>query len=155
MFRERLRKEIKWEHYGFHVAGEAKNGEDALEQCKSRHIDLALVDIYMPFMNGLELSKHLKDMYPNMEIVIITAYSEFEYAKQAIKYGVSDYLLKPYDKEELVLTLLKIKARHDEMTKNQKIAESYKKSMREMHLNDLVIGGDQQEREAILEQLAE
>ena len=155
MFRERLRKEIKWEHYGFHVAGEAKNGEDALEQCKSRHIDLALVDIYMPFMNGLELSKHLKDMYPNMEIVIITAYGEFEYAKQAIKYGVSDYLLKPYDKEELVLTLLKIKARHDAMTKNRKIAENYKNSLREMHLNDLVIGGDQQDREAILEQLAE
>jgi len=100
---------MEWEEYGFEVCCEAKNGVDALEKMNIYNPDIALVDINMPFMNGLDLVKKIKEDYPNIAIVLVTGHSEFDYAKQAIKLGVYDYILKPFNKEELMSTLLNIR----------------------------------------------
>ena len=85
------------------VVGEAKNGLEGLEIIELLQPDVTLIDIRMPIMDGLELSRTIyeKQICPDMKYVILTAYSEFEYAQKAIRYGVSDYLLKPLDENIL------------------------------------------------------
>lgn len=109
LFREFLRTSIHWEEYGFEICCEAKNGVEALEMAKVYDPDVVLTDISMPFMDGLELSSKLYEQNKDIGIVLITGHSEFEYARKAVKIGVSDYILKPFEKEELILTLLKLK----------------------------------------------
>ena len=83
------------------IAGEANNGKDGFELIKQLQPDLAFVDINMPMMSGLELLEALKQEGIPCKIVILTGYSEFEYAQKAIRFGVWDYLLKPIDKKQL------------------------------------------------------
>lgn len=109
IFREYLRKAIDWSAYGFEICCEAKNGQEALELMAVYEPDIVLSDITMPFMDGLELSKALKKTYDQTEVVLITGNAEFEYAKKAVKLGVADYIVKPFEKEELIVTLLSLK----------------------------------------------
>lgn len=109
IFREYMRTSFDFESYGFTICCEAKNGREALELMKDHDPDVVLTDINMPHMDGLTLSEKLLEQNPDLGIVLITGHSEFEYAKKAVKIGVSDYILKPFEKEELMLTLLKLK----------------------------------------------
>lgn len=104
-----LKTAIEWENYGFTICCEAKNGEEALNLAHVHLPDIVLTDINMPIMDGLMLTEELVKIYPEVSIVLITGYSDFEYARKAIRLGVSDYILKPFEKEEMILTLLKIK----------------------------------------------
>ena len=81
-------RKIKWEENGFLVAGDAENGEDALEKIEALEPDLILTDIRMPYMDGLTLAERVRQKYPSMKIVIFSGYDDFEYAKQAIKLNV-------------------------------------------------------------------
>lgn len=83
------------------VAGDAENGEDALEKIEALEPDLILTDIRMPYMDGLTLAERVRQKYPSMKIVIFSGYDDFEYAKQAIKLNVTEYILKPVNVEEL------------------------------------------------------
>jgi two-component system response regulator YesN len=76
---------------------DARNGEEALQFLKENPIDILFTDIRMPFMDGLELSRNALALYPSLKVIIYSAYSEFEYAKQAIKLRVFDYTLKPIE----------------------------------------------------------
>lgn len=109
LYRKYLIQSVEWEKHGFEVCGEAKNGLDALEKIDTCRPDIALVDINMPFMNGLELIEKLKESHPDIAVILVTGYNEFEYAQKAIKLGVLDYILKPFNQEELMIPLLKIK----------------------------------------------
>lgn len=100
---------IPFEKLGFELIGEASNGLEALEFCKKNKPDIIITDINMPLVTGLDLIKGLYELLPEIKILIISGYDYFEYAKTAIKYGVSDYLLKPVDENELVQALLRIK----------------------------------------------
>jgi len=77
----------------------AKNGEEGLAILKEHadEVDLVVTDISMPVMNGLEMIKEIKPLYPNLEIIIMTAHTESKYMEEAKEYGVNDYLLKPFD----------------------------------------------------------
>ena len=77
----------------------AKNGEEGLKVLKehANEIDIVVTDISMPIMNGLDMIKEIKVLYPNLEIVIMTAHTESKYMAEATQYGVNDYLLKPFD----------------------------------------------------------
>jgi YesN/AraC family two-component response regulator len=77
----------------------AKNGLEGLEVLKnhSNEIDIVVSDISMPIMNGLEMIKEAKRLYPDLEIIVMTAHTESKYRDEATKYGVNDYLLKPFD----------------------------------------------------------
>lgn len=84
------------------IAGEASNGEEAVEKAFLIKPDVILMDINMPVMDGLQASERIKQLNKDIEIVILTAYNYFEYAKRGIKIGVSDYLLKPFSNEEFL-----------------------------------------------------
>ena len=77
------------------------NGRDALSLIEEELPDLLITDIRMPVMDGMELIKEVSSRYPSLKTVLISAYSEFSYAKTAITCGVSEYLLKPFRPEEI------------------------------------------------------
>lgn len=93
----------------FEIIGKAGNGQDAIEKIEELRPQIVFTDISMPVMNGMELIKQIRQMSPNTVIVIISGYSDFEYAQQAIRYGVFNYLLKPLEDDALMETLFDIK----------------------------------------------
>lgn len=140
IFRDYLRQALDWDRYGFRIAGEAKNGLEALELADQHHFDMALIDINMPIMDGLELCEKLKDKHPHIEVVIITGHNEFEYARTAIRLGVEDYILKPFSKDELVLTLLKCRQKQEKSLEAKQTEQADRQLMVESVLNRLVTG---------------
>jgi two-component system response regulator YesN len=108
IFLEYLRGCIDWNAYGFEICCEAHDGREALEKMEEYMPDVVLTDITMPYLNGLELSERIIKDYPDTAVVLITGNNEFEYARKAVKIGVCDYIVKPFEKEELILSLLKL-----------------------------------------------
>lgn len=104
-----LRETVPWDKWGVRIAGEAHDGEEALEALARQDVDLILSDIRMPGMDGLELSRVISERFPAKRIVMLSGYDEFEYARQALRLGVRDYLLKPVDIDELMLVIRKIR----------------------------------------------
>ena len=99
-------KTFLWSDYQCHVAGFAENGITALHMMETEKADILISDIRMPKMNGLELSKAVKELAPETEIILLTGYAEFEYAKQAMSLGIRQYLLKPFRFEDIETALL-------------------------------------------------
>ncbi len=93
--REGLRDNIPWQQFGYEFVGEAGDGEMALPLIRKTTPDVLITDIKMPFMDGLTLSHIAGQEFPEMKIIIISGYDDFEYARQAISEGVDQYLLKP------------------------------------------------------------
>ncbi len=79
----------------------AKNGEEVMALIKEHDIDIVISDVRMPVMDGIEMARQIREGSSNICIILISAYTEFEYAREAIRYGVSDYIIKPIDREEL------------------------------------------------------
>jgi len=100
---------VNWAVHGFQVAGCAQSSAEALALFEQEHPDLVFCDVSMPVMDGLELSRRMKELRPDIRIVIITGYREFEYARKAIHIGVEEYVLKPVQAEELLQTAERIK----------------------------------------------
>ena len=93
----------------FEIVGTAVDGREALEKIDLLRPQVVFTDISMPVMGGMELIKAVRDNYPSTVIVIVSGYSDFAYAQQAIRYGVSNYLLKPLENDSLIETLFDIK----------------------------------------------
>lgn len=87
---------------------EAENGKDALFIMTQHNVDIILADINMPLMNGLTFSKEVKRLYPACKIALITGYDYLDYAIQAIKIGVDDYILKPVSKDDIHALLVRM-----------------------------------------------
>ena len=87
------------------VCAMAENGEEALEMLKTTRTDVVITDVYMPRMDGLTMTEKLKKRYPNLHVIIVSGYQEFEYARKALRCGVVDYLLKPVKLQELAQCL--------------------------------------------------
>jgi YesN/AraC family two-component response regulator len=98
---------------GFEAVGTFTDGADALGYVRERPVNAVITDIKMPGMSGLELAERLCAGYPQIKIVIVSGYGDFEFAKKAISFNVANYLLKPVDLNELAATLAKIKAALD------------------------------------------
>ena len=96
-----IKSETDWSLIGCEVVGEASNGIEGLEAAENLRPDLVLSDIRMPKMDGIEMAEKILERYPGTKVIFLTAYNEFEYARQAIRIGVSDYLLKPFQDGEL------------------------------------------------------
>lgn len=137
-FREYLKKAINWEEYGFVICAEARNGVEALDLAHKHQPHVALLDINMPLMNGLTLAENIKEQLKNICIIFITGYNEFEYARKAIKLGADDYVLKPFKKEELISTLLKLKVRIQMVLEEEERAKGDASFLRERFLNMLI-----------------
>ncbi len=96
-----IKNETDWSLIGCEVVGEASNGEEALEIAAETRPDLVISDIRMPRMDGLTLAEKLLERYPDVKVIFLTAYDEFEYARKAVRLGASDYILKPFGEGEL------------------------------------------------------
>ncbi|THF76554.1 response regulator [Cohnella fermenti] len=93
---------FEWDTLGIELAGTCENGLEVLRSFEEEPADLLLADIRMPWMDGLELAEKIKSRYPSTRIVILTGYSDFELVRSSLRCGVSDYLLKPSAKEDLI-----------------------------------------------------
>lgn len=107
---EGLRYTIDWTELGVEVVGVAYDGKDALHKVEKSAVELLLTDIRMDPMDGLQLAERLRQQHPEVQVVMISGYEDFGYARQAIRLGVNDYLLKPVDIEELKTVVSKIVA---------------------------------------------
>ncbi|MDU3336005.1 response regulator transcription factor [Paraclostridium bifermentans] len=106
---EGLKYIIDWEEYGFDVVGTSNNGEDGFNFIKNEDVDLIITDIMMPKMTGLELISNLKKINHNAKFIVLSAFQEFQYAKEAISMGAENYLTKPIDEDELIQTIEEVK----------------------------------------------
>lgn len=106
---EGLKYIIDWEEYGFDVVGTSSNGEDGFNFIKNEDVDLIITDIMMPKMTGLELISNLKKINHNAKFIVLSAFQEFQYAKEAISMGAENYLTKPIDEDELIQTIEEVK----------------------------------------------
>ena len=119
---------------------EASNGEEALEVFEKEKIDVLLTDINMPFMDGIELLSRIHEEYPGTETVIFSGYDEFSYAKKAISYGVSAYILKPVNPEEFKKVVGEITEKLAKSEREEKRKDESMEFLRE-HLLYLMVNG--------------
>lgn len=129
--REGIKTKVPWEANGYEFCGEAPDGELALSLIDKAHPDILITDIKMPFMDGLELSKLVRNKYPEMEIVFLTGHAEFEYAKMAISLGAAEYLSKPVSSTDLLNALAPIKQKIEEREREKKLLKQYSEEMQE------------------------
>jgi two-component system response regulator YesN len=105
-----LRTTIDWDGNGFTVVALVSNGARALEVIESQKIDILVTDIVMPVMDGLELTRKTREKSPDTKILLLSSYNDFEYAREGIRLGASDYLLKPtLESEDLIRVLDEIR----------------------------------------------
>ena len=112
---------VKWQEHGFEVAGIANNVDDALSMVEKLHIDVAVMDIRMPGKTGLDLLKILQTQYPEIKSVILSGFADFSYAQEALRYGASDYLIKPVDLHEMERLLDRLRAEFDQQQQEAQI----------------------------------
>ncbi len=144
---EGLKVLIDWNSIGLEIAGEAYDGEEGIELVKNVLPDIIITDIRMPILSGLDMIGLVKDFLPYTKIMILSGYSDFDYARQAIDKGANCYLLKPVSREELVERLTRaseeIMQAKDKEQKEKKIAinlYSMQNAAKEKYLKDMVEG---------------
>lgn len=145
--RKGIIRKIDWETLGFQVVGDAENGQDALEKIEQLEPDVVMTDIRMPYMDGLTLTSWIRQKYPSVKVLIFSGFDDFEYAQQAIKLNVTEYILKPVNVEELTQILNRVRENLDQEIEQRRdvdrLRESYLNSLpilRELFLNDMVRG---------------
>ena len=126
-----LKETIDWKKYGCYPAGTAENGTEALKLAFQIKPDILVTDIKMPETDGLELVEKVKKEFPDMEIIMITGYQEFEYAKRAIGLGVLDLVMKPIENRKLEKVL-------ERAVQKLEAARNLKESFISMKKRDLI-----------------
>lgn len=106
--RKGLRMKVKWETLGLKIVGEASNGLETLHLLEDNKADIIITDVRMPVMDGIELVKECRRKYPDIKIIVLSGYNDFEYARATMREGVQHYLLKPIAPSELKETLQKV-----------------------------------------------
>jgi len=132
--REGIKNNIDWKAQGYDFCGEASDGELALPMIRKLKPDIVITDIKMPFMDGLVLSRLIKKEMPWIKIIILTGYEEFEFAKEAIKIGIEQYLLKPINGIEILKEVDALAVKIEDEKKEREIREKYEKEMEENSL---------------------
>ncbi|MDR0839889.1 MAG: response regulator [Christensenellaceae bacterium] len=145
--REGIVRHIDWKKLGLSVVAEAENGQDALEKAEAQEIDIVLTDIKMPFMDGICMCEHLRELYPSIKIIFLTGFDEFDFAKAAIKLNAVEYILKPINVAELTEILRRVRALLDESNAQKRDMEALRQDyqnmlplMRDRFLNELLWG---------------
>ncbi len=138
---------IDWRSYGFEIINEAENGQEALDIIEENIPDVLITDICMPLMNGLELTALINENFPTIKIVVITGFDDFSFAQKAIKYGVTDYILKPILPDDIYELIKKLKIRLDQEVQEKedinKLQKHYSDSLpilRDSFLTSLILG---------------
>lgn len=143
--RKSIIKKIDWKSLGFDLVADAENGEDALEKIEIYEPDVVMTDIKMPYMDGLTLIEKVSSKNPSIKFVIFSGFDDFEYAKEAIKLSVSEYILKPVDSEELSKIFYKIKKSLDKEIEERNDIEKLRRNylvnlplLKNQFLNNLI-----------------
>ncbi|MDO4306164.1 MAG: response regulator [Eubacteriales bacterium] len=139
LVRDAIRENIDWAGIDCELVGDCQNGQEAAEFVKKHPVDIVLTDICMPYMDGMELSHFLHDNYPDIVIVIFSGFGEFEYAKKAIQYNVSEYLLKPITAMELTAVINKMKEKVDQRQKEKRRLENLTRASENYRRNAQII----------------
>ena len=146
--REGIKNNIDWSSHGYDFCGEAGDGEVAYSMIQKLKPDIVITDIKMPFMDGITLSRMIKSEFPWIEIIILTGYEDFQFAREAIKIGVSCYLLKPVNGESIMKEVDALSEKIREKKAEREAAQRYEEEMRERteldkrdYFNTLVKGG--------------
>jgi two-component system response regulator YesN len=146
--REGIRAKTPWQDYGFTVVGEAGNGIEALELVEELKPDVIITDIKMPYLDGISLAQRIRGVHPTATVVILSGYDEFTYAQQAMRWGVSEYVLKPVSVEDLTRLLTRLAASLDEQIQRSqdqdRLAIAYQQALpliREKFLLSLLTAG--------------
>ena len=134
--REGIKNNIDWKAHGYDFVGDASDGELALPMIQKLKPDIVITDIKMPFMDGLELSRLIKKEFPWMEIIILSGYAEFDYAREAIAIGVAHYLNKPISGDELIAELDKQAKKVEEKKQERQLKEKYAREMAENSIRE-------------------
>lgn len=131
--RSNIRKSTPWNDFGFSVIGEANNGIEALELVEDLKPDVIITDIRMPYLDGIELIKQIREINPTITIIILSGYDEFTYAQTAIHYDVKEYILKPVSKKDFCELLSRTKkmldANYSKVNNINVLKEKYKKAL--------------------------
>ena len=142
-----IEKKVDWASLGFELVGSANNGEEALELTESRHVDVVLTDIQMPFMDGLTLCQKVKENYKNTKVVLYSGFDDFEFARKAIHLEAEEYLLKPIGARDLEKVFRRLKdnldKEFDERRNVENLFDYYQKSlpmMREQLITGILEG---------------
>ena len=131
VIRRGIKNSIDWEKEGYIFCGEASDGELAYPMIIKEKPDILITDIRMPFMDGLELCKLVKKELPNIKILILSGYDEFDYAKEAIRLGVTEYLLKPISSSKLLEALNGVSESIRREKEDKDLVHKYMEEMRE------------------------
>lgn len=131
VIRRGIKNSIDWEKEGYIFCGEASDGELAYPMIIKEKPDILITDIRMPFMDGLELCKLVKKELPNIKILILSGYVEFDYAKEAIRLGVTEYLLKPISSGKLLEALNGVSESIRREKEDKDLVRKYMEEMRE------------------------
>lgn len=131
VIRRGIKNSIDWEKEGYIFCGEASDGELAYPMIIKEKPDILITDIRMPFMDGLELCKLVKKELPNIKILILSGYDEFDYAKEAIHLGVTEYLLKPISSGKLLEALNGVSESIRREKEDKDLVRKYMEEMRE------------------------
>jgi Response regulator containing CheY-like receiver domain and AraC-type DNA-binding domain len=130
-----LRKIVPWEENGFQVCGEGQDAEDGFEKIMTLSPDIVLIDIKLPGKLGTDVIKEAREAGFTGKFIIVSGYSNFEYAKTGIKYGVKSYILKPVDEDELMDLLLELKTEIE----NEKQWQQEKKIVKYTKLQNFIL----------------
>ncbi len=126
-----ISRKIDWLSLGFDLVGQAENGADALDLAEQLQPDVVLTDIKMPFMDGLELCRHLRQSLPAAKLVVFSGFDDFEYARKAVGMGVSEYIMKPINAPELMEVLQKLRQQLDQQRSERRDMESLRRRYEE------------------------
>jgi two-component system response regulator YesN len=129
--REGIRDNVDWHAQGFELCGEAPDGEIALPLLQATRPDVLITDIKMPFMDGLQLCKIVRERMPATKVVILSGHDEFDYAQQAVKLGVTEYLLKPVTINQLHQVLQRLALQLDRERKEQEAVRGLRQQVQE------------------------
>ena len=134
LIRKRICLGFDWNELGYEIADDVGDGQKALSMMLTNAYDLAIVDIAMPGMNGIELVRKLREAHSSLRVIFLTGHSDFAYAKEAISYGVYSYILKPINEEEFVQTLTELRSELNREQRANRLQDTMARDQAEVRL---------------------
>lgn len=154
IIQEGLAESIAWEQFGFQIVGCFSDGRDLIEYMESMPVDVVITDIVMSYIDGIEIAKYVKSEGLPCKVVFISGYSDFELARQAIKYDVMEYILKPIQLDEVTSVMVKIKKELDDnredtafRLKQEEYRLKLQMILKDQFFNSLILGSLNDQKE--------
>ena len=137
ILRNGLVHNICWNEKNIEVVGTARNGKEAVEKIPVLEPNLILSDVQMPFMDGLELAEYVSKTYPNIKLILLTAFEIFEYAQRALRYGVTSYILKYESNDKILDEVATAAEKYVRESESRKLVQEGKRQMKYELIRDL------------------